>query len=383
MRHPSARWLLGAASVLSTLVVCWCVVCGHAAAEQPQPPEDNVVPLAEAVQRGAAYLIEHGQADDGSFSSQLGSGVTALAATALLRSGRTPQDPAVAAALGYLEKCAQPDGGIHLPGTRLANYETCVAVLCLGEANRDGRYDEILRRAEALLRGLPFDEVDGKTISDLEYGGVGYGGRSRPDLSNTAFLIEALKAQGAADDDPNIQKALVFVSRCQNLETEHNTTAFAAKVNDGGFYYTCVESRQDRSRQTPEGGLRSYGTMSYAGLKSMIHAGLTEDDPRLKAAVEWIRNHYTLAENPGMGTAGLYYYYHTFAKALDTLGQDEIEDTQGVKHQWRRDLAAELAGRQRENGSWVNEDRRWFESDPNLATAYALLALSYCRPPRR
>jgi len=77
---------------------------------------------------------------------------------------------------------------------------------------------------------------------------------------------------------------------------------------------------------------------------------------------------------------GLYYYYHTFAKALDAFGIDEIEDATGVKHDWRRELAEELARRQHTNGSWVNTNSRWMEGDPNLATAFALLALSYCRP---
>jgi squalene-hopene/tetraprenyl-beta-curcumene cyclase len=81
-----------------------------------------------------------------------------------------------------------------------------------------------------------------------------------------------------------------------------------------------------------------------------------------------------------MGEAGLYYYYHTFAKALDAMGVDEIEDAKGVKHDWRRELAGELAQRQQANGSWVNKDTKWFEGDPNLVTAYALLAISYCQP---
>ena len=123
--------------------------------------------------------------------------------------------------------------------------------------------------------------------------------------------------------------------------------------------------------------------MTYSGLKSMIFAGLTQDDPRVKAAVDWIRKHYALDSNPGMGDAGLYYYYHTFAKALDTLGADEIEDAQGRKHDWRRELAEELARRQDANGSWVNGNPRWMEGDPNLATAFALLALSHCRPVTR
>ena len=133
---------------------------------------------------------------------------------------------------------------------------------------------------------------------------------------------------------------------------------------------------------TPNGGLRSYGSMSYSGFKSMIYAGLKEDDPRVKAAVTWIGKHYSVTSNPGMEDAGLYYYYHIFAKALDALGEDFIEDANGVKHDWRRELTEELARRQKENGLWANANTRWMEGDPNLATSMALLALSYCRPER-
>jgi squalene-hopene/tetraprenyl-beta-curcumene cyclase len=332
------------------------------------------------VDRGIQFLLMQ-QAQDGSVSSQMGIGATALATLGLLRNGRTAKDPQVAKGLAYLEEFYQEDGGVHQPRSRVPNYETCVALLCFKDANHGGKYDEIVRRAEGYVRGSQFDETDGKQKSDLYYGGVGYGGPTRPDLSNTAFVVDALKACGASSDDPAIQKALVFVSRCQNLESEHNTTKFAGKVNDGGFYYTCVEGRQETPQQTPNEGLRSYGAMTYSGLKSMIYAGLTKDDPRVKAAVGWIRKNYDVTCNPGMGDSGLYYYYHTFAKALDVLGQDEVEDAKGIKHDWRRELTEELARRQQANGSWVNTNRRWMESDPNLATAFALLALSYCRPP--
>lgn len=331
------------------------------------------------VDRAIQYLTTS-QAPDGSVSAHVGIGPTALATLGLLRNGRTPTDPQVAKGLDYLEQYTQESGGINTPGSRISTYETCVALVCFREANRDGRYDKIIQEAEKFIRGGQWDESREKDKSDLYYGGAGYGGKSRPDLSNTAFLIEALKACGASSDDPAIQKAMVFVSRCQNLESSHNTTPFAGKVNDGGFYYTCVVSRQDEERETPEGGLRSYGSMTYAGLKSMVYAGLTRDDPRLKAAVEWIRKHYDVTSNPGMGDAGLFYYYHTFAKSLDVLGVDEIEDAQGVKHNWRQELTEELARRQQENGSWVNTNVRWMEGDPNLATAFALLALSYCQP---
>jgi squalene-hopene/tetraprenyl-beta-curcumene cyclase len=336
--------------------------------------------LYESTVSRAIGFLTAGQSDDGALSPQIGIGPTALATLGLLRSGRAAADPQVAKALKYLEEYAQESGGIHTPGSRIATYETCIAVVCFQEANRDGRFDKIIQAAEKFIRGGQWDESRDKDKSDLFYGGAGYGGQSRPDLSNTAFLIDALKSCGAGADDPAIQKALVFVSRCQNLETEHNTTAFAAKVNDGGFYYTCVVERLSEERETADGGLRSYGSMSYSGLKSMIYAGLTKEDPRVKAAVQWIRKNYDVKTNPGMGDAGLYYYYHTFAKSLDVLGIDEIEDAQGVQHDWRRELTEELARRQQENGSWANTNSRWMEGDPNLATAFALLALSYCRP---
>ena len=120
--------------------------------------------------------------------------------------------------------------------------------------------------------------------------------------------------------------------------------------------------------------------MTYAGLKSMIYAGVGPEDQRVKAAVTWIRKHYDLESNPGMGTSGLYYYYHTFAKALEAMGQDKIADDAGVQHDWRAELIRELAKRQQPDGSWVNENDRWLEGDANLVTGYALLALSYCRP---
>jgi squalene-hopene/tetraprenyl-beta-curcumene cyclase len=273
----------------------------------------------------------------------------------------------------------QPDGGIYKPESNYRNYETCLTVLCFTEANRNGRYDTILKNADRYIKQEQWDEGEGKSATDHEFGGAGYGGKKRPDLSNTQFLVEALKATGNANDSEAIQRALVFISRCQNLESEHNTTPFAAKNPDGGFYYTPAGAGDSQAGKTPEGGLRSYASMTYAGLKSMIYAGVKPDDQRVKAAVKWLANHYDLKSNPGMGDAGLYYYYHTFAKALDAFGQEEFVDADGTRHAWRAELVAELASRQRENGAWINENQRWLEGDANIVTGYALLALAHCR----
>jgi squalene-hopene/tetraprenyl-beta-curcumene cyclase len=340
-------------------------------------------PLNDVVQRGLSYLRDKGQDAQGAFSPRMGSGITSLAVAAALRHGAPLDDPLVARGLQALERYVQPDGGVY-GSDRLRNYETCVAIMALAEANRaagDGRYDALLKRAEAFVRGLQIGADGKRSQNDPEFGGVGYSGQERPDLSNTGYLLEALHALGAPDDDPAIQRALVFVARCQNLEGHGNDTRFAGLVKDGGFYYVVPTENVDPSvsdRYTAAGGLRSYGSMTYTGFKSLVYAGLTRDDPRAQAALEWIARHYTLTENPGQGTAGLFYYYHTFGSALGASGLDEIAAPEGPRV-WRQDLLEHLAGTQRDDGSWTNSNRQWFEDDPNLCTAFALLALAHCR----
>jgi squalene-hopene/tetraprenyl-beta-curcumene cyclase len=336
------------------------------------------------VDRAIAFLATKGQADDGSFSANQGPAVTALITAAVLRHGRSPEDPLVARAIKYVEKFVHPDGGIY-EGAYNRNYETCIAMVMFQEANRNGRYDALLKQAEDYVKANQWGPTHVKEreipVSDVKFGGAGYGRTNdRPDLSNTSFFLDALKAVGNDYNSEAIQRALVFVSRCQNLEGPDNTTPFAAKINDGGFYYTpAANGNSQAGIDEQTGGLRSYASMTYAGLKSMIYAGLTPNDDRVKAAITWLKKHYDLSSNPGLGNQGLYYYYMTFAKALAALRQDKFTDDKGAEHDWRKELIDTLAARQRPDGAWVNENSKWLEGDANLATGYALLALSYCK----
>ncbi len=321
----------------------------------------------------ALEFLKSRQNEDGSFAPKLGGpGITALIVAGLIRNGVSYDDPVVEKAMKYLEKQVQPDGGIY--NKQLANYTTCVAPVGFKEANQNGIYDKVIANA-------------------TKFGGVGYGGKDRPDLSNTAFFVEAMLAAGVSKDDPAVKNALKFISRCQNLPGETNQLPFAKKTTEddkGGLTYNPADADNEKSpNRTPVGGLRSAGTMTYAGLKSFLYAGLSKDDERVKAAVDWIGRHYTLDENPGAGSAGLYYYYLLFAKAMEALGQDEFTAKDG-KHDWRRDLYEALKApppeareakrsAQKPDGSWVNDNRAFLENTPLLCTGYALLALSYCK----
>jgi squalene-hopene/tetraprenyl-beta-curcumene cyclase len=332
----------------------------------------------KAVVDKAVGFLKTSQKDAGDFYPKAGEpGLTALIVASLLRNGVPSDNPVVAKSIKYLEKNVQADGGIYQKG--LANYMTCLALMAFKEMNTGGKYDKVIGNATKFVKSLQ-DDSDPK---DLKHGGVGYDGKSRPDLSNTQFMVEALLAAGVSKDDPAIKKALVFISRSQNLASEYNEQPYATKATEddkGGFVYNPLEQNNEKSdKRTAEGGLRSEGGMTYAGLKSFLYAGVAKDDPRVKAAIAWVRKHYTVTENPGQKLAGLYYYYHTFAKAMDALGEDLFVDAKGVKHDWRQELFDELKKKQNENGSWANTNRAFLEDVPELATAFALLALSYCK----
>jgi hypothetical protein len=350
----------------------------RAKAEGPDPRDVQAV-----ADKAAAYLRKT-QSADGSYSARrTGPGVSALVVAGLLRNGVGPDDPVVAKTMAYLENSVKPDGGIYDRG--LANYTTSVAIMTFKEANKGGKYDTILKNAAAFLKGLQYANVKSDP-GDPKYGGLGYVAGSRPDMSNTQYFLDAMQAAGVPKDDPAVQRALKFVSRCQNLPGETNDQPFAKKTTDddrGGLTYIPFDV-DDNPHKTPEGGLRSLGAMTYGGLKSFLYAGVGKDDPRVKGALGWIRTHYTLSENSGMGQAGLFYYFHTFGKAMQALGEERFEDAKGVKHDWRAELFETLRKRQRDDGSFINPgDRSFGESDPNLATAFALLTLSYCKPPAK
>ncbi len=352
-------------------------------AGEPQRPVQRQ--WEQMVDRAIEFLRQS-QAENGSWSSNRNPGITGVVLTGILETGRVSvDDPMVTKAIHYIESLINPEAGhIAGPGARvqLQNYVTSVNVMALRAAGSD-KYQAVVKNAAEFLKKLQWDEGEGKTPEDDFYGGAGYDSRSRPDMSNTQFFLEALKAAGVPPDDPAFRKALVFVSRSQNFKSEYNDRPWADKINDGSFIYTPAgggETKIDNAQQAFPG----YGSMTYAGIKSMIYCGVSKDDPRMKKAIEWVQKNYTLDANPGMPKAtadrGLYYYYHTFAKALYLLGERVIIDAQGRQHDWRADLIAALAQRQRADGSWANDNDRWMEGDPHLVTGFALMALAYCKP---
>jgi len=371
---------LGCAGVAGVLLMCLVCVPQARSAEAKAVPRDKSLLLESraAVDRACRFLAGK-QNEDGSWKDD--PAITGLVVTAMVGSGLDdygPDSKPVGKGLAYVRKFARPDGGIY--GKFYPNYTTSVCVMALIEAGHAEDKD-IIRRARGFLLELQADEGEGFAAKDADYGGWGYEkdpageGMHRADMSNTQLALEAVHAlqQAAEEDEPDaaagegrtktelcFDKAVAYLDRCQS--------------DDGGFIYRPDESKAGAG---DDGRLRSYGSMTYAGLKSMIYARLDRDDKRVRAAYEWACKHWSVTENPVLGAQGLYYYYQTMAKALNAYGAEIIVDAEGKKHDWRRELVAQLLKVQREDGSWVNENGRWMETMPELVTAYAVLAIGH------
>jgi squalene-hopene/tetraprenyl-beta-curcumene cyclase len=372
---------------LAVLLAAVAAAFPGGAAEPTKKPGPDAKEWDRVVGKAIEYLKEH-QGADGAWSEDKSPGVTGIALTGMLQTGKvTAKDPVAEKGLKYIESLINRKEG-HIAGAdpkvQLKNYVTCVNVMALQAADRDS-YKQVVGDAVKFLKNLQWDEGEGKDPKDDFYGGAGYDSKSRPDLSNTQFFIDSLIAAGVPKDDPALKKAMIFVKRCQNYKGEGSDQAWQQKIDDGSFIYSPAAGGATKTQDQPnaDGGLPGYGSMTYAGIKSMIYCGATKDDPRVKRAYEWVQKHYSVEKNPGMPDVrakwGLFYYYHTMAKTLDVMGVDEVEDADGNKHDWRADITAALAKLQKPDGSWVN-DSHWMESDPNLITGYALMALSHCKP---
>jgi acyl transferase domain-containing protein len=61
--------------------------------------------------------------------------------------------------------------------------------------------------------------------------------------------------------------------------------------------------------------------------------------------------------------------------SLKAQGVATLEGPEENKIEWRTELKTKLLSLQKPDGSWQNPTKRWMEGDPNLTTAYVLVAL--------
>jgi squalene-hopene/tetraprenyl-beta-curcumene cyclase len=380
---------------------------------EKKPPAINIHPSIKkeaqrAIDIGLRWLKEQ-QQKDGHWSIDQFPAVTALVVQAHLNDpSRKPMEvqPHVRKALKYILSCVRKDGGIYkdVPNPRgggLRNYNTSICMAALA-ASGDITYDPIIRKARDFVISMQ------NLKPGVHYGGFGYDkdlGRAYADMTNTVIAVESIRftefvvnnncappLKSIKDRQPPADKiehkdvdwdaAVKFLTRCQNLKTKYSDHPIKlGEKHEGGSFY------EPKRGQTEEGKdalgrqiWNSYGTASYGALMCFLLADVKKDDPRVKGTIKWIGNNWTLKEHPGQGQQGLYFYYHTIAKALRAYGEESLTLKDGKKIDWRSKLAVKLISLQKIDpktglGHWVNTNGRWMENDPVLATAYSVLAL--------
>ena len=323
-----------------------------------------------AIARAEKYLLSAQQAD-GHWSDPQMPALTALPVWALV--GAPDAADAIEKGVRFVLSTQREDGGFYVPkpgrgGSGLGNYNTSVCLSSLFETKKCP--------SEPLLKAREYIASSQLTGDDTMAGGFGYDRISRrryADLSNTGYAMDAMRRTESLEEmrtgsrraDLDWDKALSFVS---GLMATEGPDAGGAAYND----------------RTPQAGvstnasgkvaLRAYGSMTYAAVLSMCHARLDRGDPRVKQSLEYCRDHWTVDENPGMGAQGLYYFYDIMARALSAAGVAEVGG-----HDWKAELSAKIVSLQREDGSWRNDNNRFWEADPVLCTSFATLVLRLCR----
>lgn len=391
-----AMVILAGVSALSAIIEAASLVPASDAPQKPDvvirstqaiPGETDISLLNEvhaARNRGLHWLAQR-QQPDGSWSIADFPALTALPLWAFAVSDYPDKARIVSNAVQFILGNAQPDGSIYKKtpgqGGGLPNYNTALCMTAL-QMTKDPRLVPVIQKARQFMAAAQHLEGD-----DVYRGGFGYdkaSGRKYTDLSDSVIAYEAMRLTQSVEDqrpagekrvDIDWQATTQYLGRVQN-------TAQAGPDEAGGFMYRPDESKA--GAKTNEAGvvvLRSYGSMTYAGLLSLIYADVSRTDPRVRSAFDWAVNHWSLDENPGMGAEGRYYFYNVMAKSLSAFGQDMIPSKRGLPIAWRKEMIRKLISLQkietdgRGDGYWVNSNNRWMENDPVLVTAYTLIAL--------
>ena len=374
--------------IVTLLSAAWCLQTAVAAEKAPAQPMDDAhkASVTKLIDGGVKYLLTQKDAKGGWSMGQDANrpAITALVLKTLLQHpDYNSKSPVVVKGFEALMSYRKADGGFYEPNMGLPNYTTSIAIMAMASAN-DPKFKPDIDKAVKFLRTQQIRPGDttpkGEKVKKGEGfdGGVSYGKHGRPDGSNQQMWIQAMSDAGVKADDPDIQRANAFMMRLQNRKESNSADYIQEGPNDNGFIYALGESKAGPWRNGR--GLRSYGSLTYAGFKSMLHAGMSKEDPRVKGAFRWIQRYWRLDSNPNLpklqSQQGLFYYYQVFAKALRMWGEAEITDTKGVKHNWRHELIEALAKRVSKDGSWTNKaSERWNEGNPVLATCFATIAL--------
>lgn len=346
---------------------------------ETSPMTDNV---RSAITKGLNWLRSQ-QNDDGSWDYNREAGwtqnvaMTAHAVLAFLKAGYSVESETVRKGVDFILSRQQRDGSFISARNGRETYETSLAMQVLAAISSQSYANQIDKAKRWLISAQNNErQIYTRHSTQLRcldeetcwaYGGWGYGKNSLhmensdpstltvwSDLSNTQFALMGLKAAGLASDDPVWQRAINFVSRCQN--------------SDGGFEYH------------PEGGPNhsghSYGSMTAAGVLGLRLAGVPVEDERVQKGLRWLRAYFAPDTRPPWNNAHWHYYYlwtasEAFLEAGFPARFEDLEPLEG----WYHDFAGYLLTAQAPDGSWSEGIVNWEGGEGETEVWTTILAI--------
>jgi squalene-hopene/tetraprenyl-beta-curcumene cyclase len=392
-----------------TLPLLFLAACaaGCPRAAPPGPPRPGLTGrIDRAAAAGVRFLLAR-QSPDGAWRSDVygqfkaGDALTPLVLDALLALDRdAPLDGPRRRGSAWLAALAPGGAPADRDPLIYPSYTAALAVRVLNDPRNAGHARARDAWRSALLR-QQLTEQGGWSPADAEYGGWGYAAREPrkpgpgeprdpllpPNLSATAYAAAALRSAGGPGVREALAKALRFVGRCQNLPQGSLKAAMSSDpaFDDGGFFFLPEDDGRNKAGAGVDGAGRprfhSYGSATADGLAALLACGAARDDPRVRAAVAWVRRHAKGRTHPGAfepvceakRPALFFYYAASLASALAALGEP------AAHARLTGELAESLMGLQRPDGSWESPHALVREDDPVVATALALRALAACK----
>jgi squalene-hopene/tetraprenyl-beta-curcumene cyclase len=356
----------------------------------------------------AVRFLRERQSPDGAWRSDTygtfkgGDALTPLVLRTLLEAdGSTETRACTARGVAYLAGMARPDGTID-EGRFGLSYPVYTAALSAFVLSRQAGQEHARGAWLTYLRKLQLSGALGWLPEDEEYGGWGYAhglpckpapGVPRdplalPNLSATAFALEALRAAGLPASHPPCRRGLAFICRCQNHPADGERPE--PDFDDGGFFFLHGDPPRNKAGAvgTDAAGrprYASYGSTTADGLRALLACGLPPEHERVRAARGWLERNFSAAAHAGRfpdelrAVQAAVYYYYCWSAAHALAAGSEVIATAAGPVRWAEALAGELVRRQRPDGSWVNDAVEVREDDPIVATALTAGALAACR----
>jgi squalene-hopene/tetraprenyl-beta-curcumene cyclase len=411
MRHWTPRIRRGAAVLFGLLMVA-LVGQAQAVDSPPQSPAAlRARQIADSLERAATFLTDR-QSSDGAWRSDVyppfrdGDALTPVVLESLLCQPLSAKlEAACRRATAYLEAPIQADGTISVGphGLSYPVYTAAASVVALSDVH-NGRRSRARDAWLQYLRDRQLTESLGWRSEDSVYGGWCYSpdlprkpqtgeatpALSEPNLSATAFAIDALRVAGCGPEDPAVKKAMSFVNRCQNYH-ERNAPVADLAFDDGGFFFMLEDAVRNKAGvagrdSTGRERFNSYGSATADGLRALLKCGQPSESLRVVATRRWLDSHFSADSHPGnyakdrehAREAPYYYYARSQVLAWQVLCRANASTVRPTATQ-AISLADALLARQEADGSWRNKAVDLREDDPLVATSAAVQALVACR----